>query len=152
MNDRIKRIREYKTELIFQDANGKEEVKEMCFRTPSMSAQDAYIAIRQEHQQKINEITNDEKYKDFKGLPSVDPAGYVGNPQMLASSMEMSGKLIKCHAKHTIMYYKSSVDTRQLTTAQQDDFNQDPDGEFWMNQNLVMMEDAVDFFRGHLKV
>lgn len=151
MNDRLKKIKDYKTELIFMNGE-KEETKELSFRTPSMSAQDDYIEIREKHQQELTKITTNEQYAEFQGLGMINSADFVNNPDMLKGSIKLQGEITQCNAKYMILYYQASVDSRQLSTVQKEQFGTDPDSEFWKNQNLVMMEDAVSFFRGHLKV
>lgn len=39
------------------------------------------------------------------------------------------------------------VDTKQLTTANQEIFSNDPDSEFWLEQDLTVFEPCVDYFR-----
>ena len=156
MNDRVKRIRDYKTELVFTTGEGesaKEKVQEMKFRTPSMAAQDEYIRLREEWLRDERNLKNEDRFKVFKDVGVENVKEYESDPAKQDLALELSGAIQRLATIYSMKFYKASVDTRQLTTQMQEQFNEEPeDSEFWSDQDLVMIEDAVSFFREHLKV
>jgi len=130
-----------------KDAEGKEAQKsfDVPFRVASMAVRDKFLKIREEWMEEMYGIEKkypklEELRKEGKDIPSNDSP-------LLIENTKYNGEITKVSYKHTIKLFKEMLDQRQLIAEHKTLIALAPDKDFWMEQNIILIEEAVKSFR-----
>lgn len=117
--------------------NGEEKTLLMSpvYRTPSMKAQNDILEVRKQQIEKLTDV--DKKYKDIFDSDTNDTDAAIALSNKHA-------EVLVINAEFTIEYFKAIIVTKNLTTQEQELLN---DGEFWADQDITKIQNAVASFR-----
>jgi hypothetical protein len=158
-----KEIKDYSLELVFGTEDNEKLVK-VNLKRPSMAVRDAILRVKEEMLE--DQVKNDNKYSDlvkfldeskvlFPDVSNINKRFEIYSEslpvknqlEILVLTSQKKDDLSRIANKYIIKFSKVIIDPKQLLTEEKSLFNSDFNSDFWSNQDLIKLEEAVEFFR-----